>query len=192
MKSPISSNLILILFSCSMLCYILVKNTTDVFYISFLLITVLLNIFISIIFYSLPNSIWYKRVLIHKYLGKIISVSFNAYDKDLKTYKITTKAIVADYEITINKNIVFKARFENETYFYFTLELFSKNIFLTDRFGKLYSVDDMMLETDRANFLKRYKDILKFKNHLSDLIETEVQTTAWTIDPNSFNIGKEK
>lgn len=153
-------------------------------------VTIILNIFLSFFLFNLPNKIWYKKLIIKKYLHKVLNISFRAYNKELERYDIDVKAKVNDYKITSDQKIIFRAIFDNGTYFHFTIGLFTKTINLSDRYGKVYSVEDMALTADREEFIKRFEDIQKFKNHLSDLVDASISCNNWTIDPDSFNIKK--
>ena len=153
-------------------------------------VTIILNIFLSFFLFNLPNKIWYKKLIIKKYLHKVLNISFRAYNKELERYDIDVKAKVNDYKITSDQKIIFRAIFDNGTYFHFTIGLFTKTINLSDRYGKVYSVEDMALTADREEFIKRFEDIQKFKNHLSDLVDDSISCNNWTIDPDSFNIKK--
>lgn len=153
-------------------------------------VTIILNIFLSFFLFNLPNKIWYKKLIIKKYLHKVLNISFRAYNKELERYDIDVKAKVNDYKITSDQKIIFRAIFDNGTYFHFTIGLFTKTINLSDRYGKVYSVEDMTLTADREEFIKRFEDIRKFKNRLSDLVDASISCNNWTIDPDSFNIKK--
>lgn len=153
-------------------------------------VTIILNIFLSFFLFNLPNKIWYKKLIIKKYLHKVLNISFRAYNKELERYDIDVKAKVNDYKITSDQKIIFRAIFDNGTYFHFTIGLFTKTINLSDRYGKVYSVEDMALTADKEEFIKRFEDIQKFKNHLSDLVDASISCNNWTIDPDSFNIKK--
>lgn len=153
-------------------------------------VTIILNIFLSFFLFNLPNKIWYKKLIIKKYLHKVLNISFRAYNKELERYDIDVKAKVNDYKITSDQKIIFRAIFDNGTYFHFTIGLFTKTINLSDRYGRVYSVEDMALTADREEFIKRFEDIQKFKNRLSDLVDASISCNNWTIDPDSFNIKK--
>lgn len=155
-----------------------------------IVVTIILNILLSFFLFNLPNRIWYKKLIIKKYLYKVLDISFRAYNKELESYDIDVKAKVDDYKMTSDQKIVFRAIFDNGTYFHFTIGLFAKTIHLSDRYGKVYSVEDMVLTADREEFIKRFEDIQKFKNHLSDLVDASISCNNWTIDPDSFNIKK--
>lgn len=155
-----------------------------------ILSTVIINIILSFYLFNIPNKVWYKKLIIKKYINKVLNISFKAYNKDLKSYNIDVRAKVDDYKITSDQKIVFKAIFDNGTYFHFTIGLFTKMIHLSDRYGKVYSVEDMVLTSDREEFIKRFEDIQRFKNHLSDLVDSSISCNNWTIDPDSFNIKK--
>lgn len=150
----------------------------------------IIYIFLSFFLFNLPNKIWYKKLIIKKYLHKVLNISFRAYNKELERYDIDVKAKVNDYKITSDQKIIFRAIFDNGTYFHFTIGLFTKTINLSDRYGKVYSVEDMALTADREEFIKRFEDIQKFKNRLSDLVDASISCNNWTIDPDSFNIKK--
>lgn len=166
------------------------KSNFDKDLIIIIAVTIILNIFLSFFLFNLPNKIWYKKLIIKKYLHKVLNISFRAYNKELERYDIDVKAKVDDYKITSDQKIIFRAIFDNGTYFHFTIGLFTKTINLSDRYGKVYSVEDMALTADREEFIKRFEDIQKFKNHLSDLVGASISCNNWTIDPDSFNIKK--
>lgn len=148
---------------------------------SMLILTVLLSYF----YVTLPSRLWYKRLIIEKFNDKIINLSFNAYDSDLKKHIISTNAKSIDYYITDSQDPIFKAIIDDKINFFFKADLFSKSISLCDRFGNIYKYNDIQIShnTEKLRFL--YQDIEEFRKRIPDFSKVE-KSNKWTIDPDSF------
>lgn len=186
-----NKKLYLQIFSISLLILLIIasyNNGFDIKQFALLIFTIIFNLALAIVLFSLPNNIWYKKMILNRFKNKTINLTFIVYDEKLNKYKVNKEFKIIDYFVTDNQNLVFKAN-SNNTYIHFIGGLISKCIKLSDRFGKSYKYDKFQISSDDKKFKLLYREIEQLKIEIPNLLNISENSKKWTIDPNSFYIN---
>lgn len=130
--------------------------------------TIILYSTLTYFFYCFVQSKEYKRSLIRKFLNKDAKIHMIFWDTNLQKKKCILPVKIIECFYTDEKNIFFKSEYASGKYICFAGSIFSKRVYLVDRFGRKYDTREHQFPHNMTDFQHLFEEIEDFKRSVFD------------------------